>query len=148
MLEVKMLAVLLMTIVVLDALIFTPTKTKCEVVDALRKAGAREEDLRNWVCLVEQESGYQYNLRHYNDSGIFQLNDIWCDRPSGYFGTTCWMLNTYGCSDTCSSLLNEDISNDAYCAVRIKQCKGFSEWARWANYCRDLTSARYDYSEC
>jgi len=59
------------------------------------------------LCLVEHESRYTYDIENHNsdhstDYGIFQLNNkYWCDRPSGYDGTICWRLNTYGCQYTC-----------------------------------------------
>ena len=46
--EMKVLAVLLMMIVSVHALIFfSPTISKCQVIQTLRTAGAHEEDLRN-----------------------------------------------------------------------------------------------------
>lgn len=126
-------------------------KTKCQVVQALRAQGVPDSDLRDWLCLVKHESNYHYDAVNSNthDYGIFQINrGYWCDRPNGYSGTTCWRLNTYGCADTCASFTNSDITNDANCAVRIKNCKGFRDWYAWRDYCSDVSGSDYSYSGC
>nr|AEG19518.1 lysozyme [Cyclina sinensis] len=151
--NVKFLVVLLMIIETSRA----ATKTKCQVVQALRAQGVTSDsELRNWLCLVEKESSFRYDVTNSNsngskDYGIFQLNDgFWCGKSNGYSGTICWRLRTNGCQDSCSSFLNSDISNDANCAVRIKNCDGFSRWEGWKNKCKgkNLNKPKYDPSGC
>ncbi|KAH3794681.1 hypothetical protein DPMN_148219, partial [Dreissena polymorpha] len=84
-------------------------KTRCDVVRALRAQGVPDGDMRDWLCLVDNESKFKYDATYINpnnrgtDNGIFQMNSRYhCDRPSGYSGTKCWKLNTDGCQDTCS----------------------------------------------
>ena len=140
----------------LVAQVYGGTKTKCQVVAALRAEGVPDSDLRDWLCLVKHESDYRYDIDNTNsngsrDYGIFQLNSkYWCKGSKGYSGTTCWKLNTYGCKDTCSSFKNSDISNDADCAVRIKNCFGFGKWVAHSNHCTtsEKNKSKYDYSSC
>ncbi|XP_045197125.2 lysozyme-like [Mercenaria mercenaria] len=137
------------TVLMLLGLSQAENKTKCEVVQALRAQRVPDYDLRNWLCLVDQESSYEYDLIKYNDFGIFQLNrDVWCNKTNGYPGTTCWKLNTYGCLDLCNSFLDADISNDANCAVRIRNCDGFQPWFGWRDRCHDVSGPEYDYTDC
>ncbi|VDI12556.1 Hypothetical predicted protein [Mytilus galloprovincialis] len=51
-----------------------------------------------------------------------------CGNPKGTSSSICWRVNTFGCADSCTSFTNSDISNDANCAVRVKNCAGFSRW--------------------
>ncbi|XP_031553937.1 lysozyme-like [Actinia tenebrosa] len=150
-LPIKLFAIVLLTVVGSEA----ARKTKCEVVSALRAQGVPDGDLRDWLCLVENESSFRYDITNEQndngskDYGIFQLsNGYWCDRPHGTTSSICWRLNTYGCHVSCSNLLNSDISDDAECAVRIKNCKGFREWAAWRDDCSDVSGSEFDYSSC
>ncbi|CAC5387823.1 LYZ [Mytilus coruscus] len=69
------------------------TKTKCQVVQALRNQGVPDSDLRN-------------------------------------------------------SFTDSDISNDANCAVRVKNCAGFGRWYGWKDHCFNVQGSEYDYSSC
>lgn len=130
------------------------TKTKCQVVQALRAQGVPDSDLRDWLCLVKHESSYRYDVTNDNsngskDYGIFQLNDkYWCDRGSAT--NKCWKLNTYGCGVTCSNLLNSNIADDTECAVKIKNCNSFNKWYGWQTNCQGNLNGNsdYDYSNC
>lgn len=59
------------------------------------------------LCLVNHESGFQYDVVHENsdgskDYGIYQLNDnYWCDRGDTKY-SSCWQINTFGCGYQCS----------------------------------------------
>ncbi|KAH3856659.1 lysozyme C-like [Dreissena polymorpha] len=134
-------------------------KDRCDVVHALRDKGVPYSDMRNWLCLVKHESNFHYDAVNDNggdrwsDYGIFQLNSkYFCDQPDGITGTNCKKLRQKGCSDTCASFKDSDISNDVYCAVRIKNCYGgYSAWYGWVNRCngRDLVgNSDYDYEDC
>ncbi|XP_063399568.1 lysozyme-like [Mytilus trossulus] len=130
------------------------TKTKCQVVQALRNQNVPDSDLRDWLCLVKHESNYRYDVVGTNsngskDYGIFQMNsNYFCGRPSGTSSSTCWRVNTYGCADSCTSFTNSDISNDANCAVRVKNCGGFGKWYGWRYHCSNVQGPEYDYSTC
>ncbi|VDI29468.1 lysozyme C [Mytilus galloprovincialis] len=106
------------------------------------------------LCLVKHESNYRYDVVGTNsngskDYGIFQMNsNYFCGRPSGTSSSTCWRVNTYGCADSCTSFTNSDISNDANCAVRVKNCGGFGKWYGWRNHCSNVQGSEYDYSTC
>lgn len=58
---------------------------KCSLAKALLAQGFNKADLRNWVCLVQNESGMDTNKKNNNrngstDWGLFQINDrYWCD---------------------------------------------------------------------
>ncbi|XP_045166373.1 lysozyme-like [Mercenaria mercenaria] len=149
---------LVIVLAILGTLCAAQKKTKCQVVKALRDQGVPDSELKDWLCLVDKESSYKYNAEHTNykdgsvdsiDYGIFQLNDkYWCSDSGGYSGKICWRLNTYGCDDKCKTFKDSDISNDAYCAVRVKKCKGFEEWVGWRNKCKGKDLSSYDFSEC
>ncbi|XP_045166381.1 lysozyme c-1-like [Mercenaria mercenaria] len=130
------------------------TKTKCQVVAALRAQGVPDSDLRDWLCLVAHESSYKYDAENNNsngstDYGIFQFNNNYnCGNSDGTNSATCWRLRTYGCADSCSSFTDSDITNDANCAKRIKDCDGFTPWYGWRNHCSDVSGSAYDYSGC
>ncbi|XP_060564847.1 lysozyme-like [Ruditapes philippinarum] len=130
------------------------TKSKCDVVHALRTEGVPNSDMRDWLCLVAHESSYRYDIKHINsdgstDFGIFQLNDNYmCGNAQGTSSTTCWRIRTYGCADACSTFADSNISNDASCAVRVKNCDGFKRWYGWLNHCSDVSGSQYDYSHC
>ncbi|WP_411027131.1 hypothetical protein [Salmonella sp. s54925] len=129
------------------------TKTKCQVVSALRAQRVPDGDLRNWLCLVKHESSYRYDVTNTNsnlskDYGIYQLNNkYWCDRGTRS-DTACWKINTYGCGVPCNSLLNSDIDDDTKCAVKIKNCNSFRQWYGWTNNCQDVSGSEFDYSSC
>ena len=59
------------------------------------------------LCLVNHESGFQYDIVHENsdgskDYGIYQLNDnYWCDQGDTKY-SSCWQINTFGCGYQCS----------------------------------------------
>ncbi|CAC5390100.1 LYZ [Mytilus coruscus] len=130
------------------------TKTKCQVVQALRNQGVPDSDLRDWLCLVKHESNYVYDVIRTNrngskDYGIFQFNNYFsCGKSGGTSSTICWRINTFGCADTCNSFTNSNISNDANCAVRIKNCNSFRKWNGWKAHCSNVQGSEYDYSGC
>nr|AJQ21500.1 C-type lysozyme 2 [Mytilus galloprovincialis] len=145
------------SVMVLFALLgcsYAGTISKCDVVKALRAESVPDSDLRDWLCLVEHESSFRYELEHVNsdksiDYGIFQLNNkYWCDRPTPVDTSKCWKFNTCGCTDTCTSLIDSDISNDAKCAVQVKNCNDFDEWYGWRDHCANVQSSEYDFSDC
>ncbi|CAC5390101.1 LYZ [Mytilus coruscus] len=102
------------------------------------------------LCLVKHESNYKYdavgtNSNGSKDYGIFQMNsNYFCGRPSGTSSFTCCRVNTYGCADTCNSFTNSDISNDANCAVRVKNCGGFGKWYGWRDHCSNIQGSEYE----
>lgn len=126
--------------------------SKCDVVRSLRSENVPESEMRDWLCLVDKASNYQYDLVGGGSSyGIYQISSkYWCDRGSKKY-TKCWQINTYGCGYPCSVFLNSHLGEDTDCAVKIRKCQGFSAWDPWKKYCRgrDLTSNRdYDFSHC
>lgn len=133
------------------------TVSKCDVVRALRNENVPDSEIRDWLCLVKHESSFRYDAINVNDDrsrsrdyGIYQLNDkYWCDRGSRS-DTKCWRINTYGCGVSCASLLNDILTFDTECAVKIKRCNGFSKWYAWRDYCQgDLSNnSNYDFSHC
>lgn len=58
---------------------------KCSLAKALLAQGFSRGDLRNWVCLIQNESAMDTSAKHNNsngstDWGLFQINDrYWCD---------------------------------------------------------------------
>ncbi|CAG0908851.1 unnamed protein product, partial [Darwinula stevensoni] len=118
--------------------------TRCELAEALLGYGFPRSQLGEWVCLAESESSLVTNATHLNkngtvttsiDYGIFQIsNKFWC-----------YPTAKGGCKIPCQSLLDDDISDDAGCAVHVyeetKKLKksmgiGFSAWEGWKKRCR------------
>ncbi|XP_026484424.1 lysozyme-like [Vanessa tameamea] len=108
--------------------------TRCELVHQLRDHGFPEGKLRDWVCLVENESSRttskigKVNKNGSRDYGLFQINDkYWCSNTS-----------TPGkdCNVTCSDLLVDDITKAATCAKKIFKRHGFNAWYGWKNHCQ------------
>ncbi|KAF9798462.1 hypothetical protein SFRURICE_012490 [Spodoptera frugiperda] len=63
--------------------------TRCGLVQELRRQGFPEDKMRDWVCLVENESGRKtdktgtVNKNGSRDYGLFQINDkYWCSNTS------------------------------------------------------------------
>ncbi|XP_045447626.1 lysozyme-like [Melitaea cinxia] len=119
------------------------TFTRCELVQQLRSHGFPEDKLRDWVCLVENESSRttnkigKVNKNGSRDYGLFQINDkYWCSNTS-----------TPGkdCNVTCSDLLTDDISKAATCAKKVFKRHGFNAWYGWKNHCK---SNLPDISSC
>ncbi|CAC5387824.1 LYZ [Mytilus coruscus] len=133
---------------------YDATKTKSQVVQALRNQGVPYSDFRDWLCLVKHQSEYGYDVVSNNTNGskdydIFQMNsNYFCGKAKGTSSSTCLRVNTYGCAVTCSSFTNSDISNDANCAVRVKSCGGFGKWYGWRDHCSNVKVSEYDYSSC
>ncbi|CAH0714697.1 unnamed protein product, partial [Brenthis ino] len=119
------------------------TFTRCQLVQELRSQGFPESKLRDWVCLVENESSRttskvgKVNKNGSVDYGLFQINDkYWCSKTS-----------TPGkdCNVTCSDLLTDDITKAATCAKKIYKRHGFNAWYGWKNHCQ---SGLPDISSC
>lgn len=126
---------------------------KCELAHELRGyglGGYRGYPLEDWVCLVENESSYKTYIVNPNwrsgrivskDYGLFQINSKWwCDD-----GET---LNSHnGCGISCSDLLDDDITDDVACAIRVvHDPQGMNAWYGWKRRCqRDLSNF---LSEC
>ncbi|RVE49532.1 hypothetical protein evm_005873 [Chilo suppressalis] len=113
------------------------TFSRCELVRELRRQKFPENQLRNWVCLVEKESGRRTNAigptnsNGSRDHGLFQINDkYWCS-------TT----NKPGkdCNVTCAQLRTNDITKACKCAKKIYQRHGFNAWYGWVNHCKGKT---------
>ncbi|XP_013149139.1 PREDICTED: lysozyme-like [Papilio polytes] len=108
--------------------------SRCDLVRELRRYGFSENQMRDWVCLVENESSRRTdvigkpNSDGSRDYGLFQINDrYWCSNT-----------NTPGkdCNVTCKQLLSNNIRDSAVCAQKIFRRHGFNAWYGWANRCR------------
>ncbi|XP_063377699.1 lysozyme-like [Cydia fagiglandana] len=116
---------------------------KCELVRELRKQGFPEPQMRDWVCLVEKESGFRTDaIGKLNgdsswDHGLFQVNDrYWCTRdgPPGL-----------ECNVSCAALRTDDITAAATCVKKIFARHGFAGWTAWKAHCQ---GAKPDISNC
>ncbi|XP_047507076.1 lysozyme-like [Pieris napi] len=110
------------------------TFTRCQLVHELRNQGFPENKLRDWVCLVENESSRntakvgRVNKNGSRDYGLFQINDkYWCSNT-----------NTAGkdCNVTCAQVTTDDITKAATCAKKIFKRHGFNAWYGWKNHCQ------------
>ncbi|CAG4949349.1 unnamed protein product [Colias eurytheme] len=110
------------------------TFTRCQLVHQLRSHGFPENKMRDWVCLVENESARttskvgSVNKNGSRDYGLFQINDkYWCSNTSS---------PGKDCNVTCNQLLTDDISKAATCAKKIFKRHGFNAWYGWKNHCQ------------
>ncbi|XP_077185471.1 lysozyme C, milk isozyme-like [Paroedura picta] len=119
---------------------------RCQLVRILRNAGMdgfHGYSLANWICLADHESGYDTsavgppNWDGSRDYGIFQINSRWwCSNGEG--------RTADGCHTSCSSFLNNDISDDIACAKRIVQDpNGIGAWVAWRRYCKGRDLSQY-----
>ncbi|XP_063379287.1 lysozyme-like [Cydia fagiglandana] len=106
---------------------------RCPLVRELRAQGFPENKLRDWVCLVENESHGRtdakgtVNKNGSRDYGLFQINDkYWCSNTS-----------TPGkdCHVTCADVMTDDITKASTCAKKIFKRHGFRAWYGWRNHC-------------
>uniref|UniRef100_A0A182PRC9 Lysozyme n=1 Tax=Anopheles epiroticus TaxID=199890 RepID=A0A182PRC9_9DIPT len=132
----KVFSIAALTIVVACSVVIEAKKFgKCELAKALANNGIAKASLPDWICLVQNESAFSTSATNKNkngstDYGIFQINNkYWCD--SGY--------GSNDCKIACSSLLNDDITDDIKCAKLIHKRHGFNAWYGWKNHCNGKT---------
>ncbi|XP_019560056.3 lysozyme [Aedes albopictus] len=119
---------------------------KCSLAKALLAQGFSRGDLRNWVCLIQNESAMDTSAKHNNsngstDWGLFQINDrYWCDPQNKNKKTS------NECKVKCSEFLKADIGKASTCAKKIHKRHGFSAWYGWTNRCKG--KALPDLSKC
>ncbi|XP_077185475.1 lysozyme C, milk isozyme-like [Paroedura picta] len=117
---------------------------RCELIRILEKEalnGYYDYSLGDWVCMAYYESRYNTSAVGPPNSdgsmgyGIFQINSSWwCSNGDG--------MTANGCQTSCSSFLDDDISNDIQCAKRIVcDPNKMDAWVSWTNSCkgRDLS---------
>ncbi|CAG0886937.1 unnamed protein product [Darwinula stevensoni] len=133
----------------LFALLMTPSLGKiyerCELAREFHYThGLDRNGLGNWVCLAYYESSYNTNAvggpngNGSYDYGIFQINDgFWCYPPDTHAD----------CNMSCSSLTDNDITNDVTCAKLIYNRHGFEAWYGWINNCQG-TNVESWVSDC
>ncbi|XP_058456243.1 lysozyme-like [Malaya genurostris] len=108
---------------------------KCSLAKALLNHGFNKADLKNWVCLVQNESGMDTTKTNKNrngssDWGLFQINDrYWCDPRDKN------KKSSNECKTPCSALLKDDITIASACAKKIFKRHGFRAWYGWLNKC-------------
>ncbi|KAI1905249.1 hypothetical protein AGOR_G00014170 [Albula goreensis] len=115
--------------------------TQCEIAKVFKNAGmdgyrgrTGTISLDDWVCTAYHESRYKtdaFNDRNRDgtkDYGIFQINNHW------------WCTDGHpshnGCKISCSSLLNDDISDDIRCAKQVAREQGIVAWNGWKDFCK------------
>ncbi|RVE51867.1 hypothetical protein evm_003487 [Chilo suppressalis] len=130
----KLLLILVTVVVTVCLQCEAKTFTVCELVHELRKQKFPENEMRDWVCLVEMESTRRThvtgspNSDGSKDHGLFQINDrYWCN-DSNVPGKECHV--------TCGQLRSDDISSASTCAKKIHRRHGFSAWYAWRDHCK------------
>jgi len=122
---------------------------RCELAGEFIKLGLPQDQLNDWLCLVEGESRYNSTARRKHENGVncnglFQVCEKWwCD--STQFGT-----KPKGCRIPCSALFDDDITDDVECAKHIhKEWKakphgnGFLAWGAWKRKCQGRNLSSY-----
>lgn len=114
---------------------------RCEFAQELVYVqGFQRETVGNWVCLAYFESAYNTAATNYNsndstDYGIFQINDnYWCDDDVGA---------SNDCGMSCSSLLDDSITDDCDCAEIIYERHGFEAWYGWIDNCEGTDTEQW-----
>uniref|UniRef100_U5EQF8 lysozyme n=1 Tax=Corethrella appendiculata TaxID=1370023 RepID=U5EQF8_9DIPT len=116
----------------------------CELYQELKQITTDKELLRNWMCLVDNESKFKTNAKNVNtngstDYGLFQINDkFWCAADKA--GKDCNIM--------CSKLMDDSIADDINCAKIIYKRHGFTAWVAWTNYCKNNAKALAKYDNC
>ncbi|KAJ8719035.1 hypothetical protein PYW07_016591 [Mythimna separata] len=115
---------------------FGKTLTECELVMEFRKHGFPEDQLKDWICLVNA-SGFRrtdvVNVGADGSSnyGLFQINDqYWCsdgDEPGK------------GCNVRCKDLALDDVAPQMKCSKIIYGAHGFEAWFGWVDKCKGKT---------
>ncbi|KAJ9599857.1 hypothetical protein L9F63_009897 [Diploptera punctata] len=113
---------------------YTKVFTICGLARELYKYKMPLNQLDDWVCLVESESGGDTskvggpNPDGSYDYGLFQINSrYWCGLMSA----------SGGCKIRCWDLLSPDIKRDVACAKLIYGQMGFEAWAGWRRKCKN-----------
>ncbi|XP_046385445.1 lysozyme-like [Ischnura elegans] len=111
---------------------------RCELARELLSLEFPEPLLPDWVCLVENESGRNTsakggpNSNGSYDYGIFQINSRY------------WCGDGKDCGIPCSDLIDDDIRDDAVCALKIYRRQGFNAWHGWTKRCKNATKPNLD----
>ncbi|KAJ2950187.1 hypothetical protein O0L34_g11547 [Tuta absoluta] len=127
----KLMLMLVVSGVVLETQAYQ--MTNCQLLKGLRNNSFPEEQLRDWMCLVQHESGRKTDMimpvyREIKDHGLFQIRDnFWCSNTA-YPGK--------GCNVTCAELVTDDITKAAECAKMVYERNGFKVWYGWRNHCQ------------
>ncbi|XP_049881428.1 uncharacterized protein LOC126377626 [Pectinophora gossypiella] len=105
--------------------------TRCQLTRELLKNNFPRTFLSNWVCLIEQESerntsAFVSKSTRRKYYGLFQIGSEWC--KEGRKGGKCDI--------SCEALLDEDIKDDASCAMKVFELEGFKYWSRWEARCK------------
>ncbi|KAJ8724418.1 hypothetical protein PYW08_015892 [Mythimna loreyi] len=115
---------------------FGKTMTECELVWELRKNGFPENQLKDWICLINASGFRRTDVKNTaadgsSNYGIFQINDqYWCndgDEPGK------------GCNVRCKDLLLDDITPQLQCTKTIYAAHGFEAWYGWVEKCKGKT---------
>uniref|UniRef100_G3MMW7 lysozyme n=1 Tax=Amblyomma maculatum TaxID=34609 RepID=G3MMW7_AMBMU len=112
--------------------------TFCSLAKELRRHGIPRNQIPNWVCLVNSESGMNTKATNRNkngstDYGLFQINSgYWCSPGPHNI-----------CRVKCRALLSDNISAAVKCARRIHKSSGFKAWYGWQARCRGRNLSRY-----
>ncbi|XP_057670255.1 lysozyme-like [Diorhabda carinulata] len=123
--------IVLVSIAEVDGKIYT----KCGLTRELVQLGFSRSLVGNWVCLIESESGKdtskQVNKANGGQAlGLFQINSKdWC--KYGKAGGKCRIK--------CENLIDEDIRDDAKCALIVQAELGFNAWDGWRRSCYGRT---------
>ncbi|XP_072369199.1 lysozyme C-2-like [Scyliorhinus torazame] len=129
------------TLLVLSLLLQATSGTvykKCELARIFKGSALNNHynSLAHWVCVAEAESGFDTSAKTGNRYGIFKISSgRWCDDGTSQFSNNL-------CRISCNNFLDDDITDDIRCAIRISQSHvGIEEWVAWLSNCgrRDLS---------
>ncbi|XP_063822760.1 lysozyme-like [Ostrinia nubilalis] len=114
---------------------------RCDIVLELTRQGFPESQMRDWVCLIENESGgdtgkITTKKNGFKGYGLFQIDsNWWCARSSP----------SALCHIPCAEVITDDITKASDCAKLIYRRFGFSAWSGWNHHCQESLP---DISNC
>ncbi|KAI9586779.1 hypothetical protein GQX74_002626 [Glossina fuscipes] len=117
----------------------TSSKTfeRCEFANILRYYYELNlDEVAQWVCIAQEASGLNSDLRSLDSHGLFQINErFWCSPPGS------------GCNIECDKLRDDHITDDLAC-VKIIHAEhqrisgdGYTAWPVYQHSCQNQSFA-------
>ncbi|KAL9904190.1 uncharacterized protein ACN2A1_004661 [Glossina fuscipes fuscipes] len=124
---------------ILFSLTKTSSKTfeRCEFANILRYYYELDlDEVARWVCIAQEASGLNSDLRSLDSHGLFQINErSWCSPPGS------------GCNIECDKLRDDHITDDLAC-VKIIHAEhqrisgdGYTAWPVYQHSCHNQSFA-------
>ncbi|KAM4034597.1 lysozyme C-like [Anomaloglossus baeobatrachus] len=110
----------------------------CSWITAIKKNTQDENVIKNLMCILDQGSGFnKVDIQNNYSYGAFWINSLmFCD--------DCKTKTQNLCKMKCADLLDDNLDDDAKCAVQIAKTYGFTAWNNvWPQKCKDKDLSKY-----